>query len=212
MNEHADQLREVFEEHEYLAPDAAAVMAGLHQRALAHRRRRRAAQAAGGAAVTAGLIAGAVVVPGLLPARSGQIVQVSAGADPAAAPSATATTPPTTLDQQWAAYFAAGYDYDDAYELARIWKIQSDPGAVKAEAGRRLLAGQDLPIEPGSAPAAPEPAPGPQDAAVNAFFAAGYDYADAEELARLWHTVDPYHAKAEAGRKLLDGQTLPIQP
>ena len=47
---------------------------------------------------------------------------------------------------------------------------------------------------------------------MGAFFAAGYDYADAVKLAKLWHTVDPYHAKIEGGKRLLAGQTLPIKP
>ena len=45
------------------------------------------------------------------------------------------------------AYFAAGYDYDDAVKLARIWKL-SDPGDAKVKGGKLLLAGKKLPIKP----------------------------------------------------------------
>jgi hypothetical protein len=52
-----------------------------------------------------------------------------------------------------------------------------DIGAVKAEAGRRLLAGETLPIEPG-----PESTPSaePEEYVnIDAFFTAGYTYEDA---------------------------------
>ena len=45
------------------------------------------------------------------------------------------------------AFFAAGYDYDDAVKLARLWK-KSDPYQAKIEGGKRLLAGDTLPIKP----------------------------------------------------------------
>ena len=51
-------------------------------------------------------------------------------------------------DQALSAYFAAGYDYNDALALAQLWHMSGDPSAIKAEAGRRLLAGQALPFKP----------------------------------------------------------------
>ena len=66
MNQDADQLREAFVAHEYLAPDAADVIAVVHERARRYRRRRRAAQSAGGAVLGAGLVAGTVAAPGWL--------------------------------------------------------------------------------------------------------------------------------------------------
>jgi hypothetical protein len=104
------------------------------------------------------------------------------------------------------AYFQAGYDYDDAVKLAKLWKL--NPDQAKVEAGKRLLAGKKLPIKPD--PANVEEA---KDAKrVNAFFEAGYDYTDAEKLARLWKLSDPYQGKVEGGKRLLAGKKLPIKP
>lgn len=209
MIDHRDQLREAFEKHEDLAPDPAQVYARVQELARTYRRRRRGAQAAGGAVLSAGLIAGAINLPGLLTGGTpAPAYVVGAPASPSA--------PPSAAEQQkdWDAYFAAGYDYDDALELARIWNLTGDIGTVKAEAGRRLLAGETLPIQPGTAPSHdPSPAPETAEAAqVDAFFAAGYDYNDAVKLAELWKTSDPYQAKVEGGKKLLAGETLPIKP
>lgn len=111
------------------------------------------------------------------------------------------------LAAQMDAFWAAGYDYDDAVKLGKLWHI-SDLSKVKAEAGKKLLAGQTLPIKatPGDNNPAPDQAP------VDAFFKAGYDYNDAVQLAKLWKLANPYAAKVAAGEKLLAGQTLPIQP
>jgi hypothetical protein len=46
----------------------------------------------------------------------------------------------------------------------------------------------------------------------SAFFDAGYNYADAQKLAAIWHETNITRVKAEAGQKLLDGETLPVQP
>src|ERR1700722_6158811 len=70
MNQDADQLREAFVAHEYLAPDAADVIAVVHEKARRYRRRRRAAQSAGGAVLGAGLVAGTVAAPGWLNSTS----------------------------------------------------------------------------------------------------------------------------------------------
>jgi hypothetical protein len=48
---------------------------------------------------------------------------------------------------------------------------------------------------------------------VDAFAAAGYGYNDAVQLAAIWHTrANVGFVKAEGGRLLLAGQTLPIRP
>jgi hypothetical protein len=107
-----------------------------------------------------------------------------------------------------AAYFAAGYDYNNAVELGKIWN-QTDITQIKAEAGQKLLDGQTLPVKPDNTPAPPDsPA---NDQAVNTFFNAGYDYNDAVKLGKIWN-VSSYHAKIEGGKKLEAGQTLPVQP
>jgi hypothetical protein len=225
VTDNGEKLREAFETHEHLAPDPAAVYARVQELARTYKRRRLTAQAAGGAVLGAGLIAGAVNVPSLLPARPGSGVTVVApGAAPAVTtPAITVPTPEATpslspseqkLQKQWDAYFRAGYGYDDALKLAKIWHSKADVGAVKAEAGRRLLAGQKLPIKPGpeTSASASDGVSTREAARVDAFFAAGYDYNDAVKLAKLWKKSDPYQAKIEGGKRLLAGGTLPIRP
>lgn len=206
-------LRQALRGHEHLAPSAFAVAAGTRELARAYRRRRTVARTAGGAVVTAGLGAAVLAGPGLLDIGTPAVDR----AVPFAAAPALPTPPPVAPQEQREAFFGAGYDYDDAVELARLWGL--DPNGVsdvKAEAGRRLLAGEQLPVAPGTAPAAPAPPVpgldmGPDDPYV-AFLAAGYDWDDAVELARLWGSSDVLQTKADAGQKLLDGETLPIAP
>jgi hypothetical protein len=101
------------------------------------------------------------------------------------------------------AYFNAGYDYNDAQQLASAWH-ETDIDHVKAQAGQQLLDGDKLPVPP-SGPPAP-----PTNLAVSTFFADGYDINDAIKLASLWN-VSTYHAKIEGGKKLENGESLPIQ-
>lgn len=49
--------------------------------------------------------------------------------------------------KQVAKFFAEGYDYDDAATLAKLWK-KPTPYDAKVEGGKRLLAGETLPIKP----------------------------------------------------------------
>jgi len=158
----------------------------------------------------AGLIAGAINLPVLFDRPDTSAVSVSA-AEQFGAPAPAASPSEDDLRKQWDAYFAAGYGYSDAVKLAKIWNLKGEIGGVKAEAGRRLLAGETLPIKPGPE----DPADSTPDLAsqrVDAFFAAGYDYDDAVRLAKLWKTPDPYRAKIAGGKKLLAGETLPFQP
>jgi hypothetical protein len=125
--------------------------------------------------------------------------------------------PATPAERADDAFFAAGYDYNDAVALGALWH-ETDINKVKVEAGAKLEAGQTLPIAPGSAPAAPGGASSQTQAQVQAdraraaFFAAGYSYDDAVRLAQAWHESDTFQVKAQAGQKLLDGETLPIAP
>jgi hypothetical protein len=144
---------------------------------------------------------------------AGETLPIKPGSQPT--PPAASVTPSesvsaTDLD----AYFAAGYGYDDALQLAQLWHMTGDPATVKAEAGRRLLAGEKLPITPMTpSPTPPGSAPvNGTDAAVAAYFSAGYTYNDAVTLGRMWNISDTYQVKADAGQKLLAGQTLPIRP
>jgi hypothetical protein len=220
VNEHGDQLRTAFETHEHLAPDAADVYSRVQELSRSYQRRRWGVQA-GGAVLGVSLIAGAAfVVPGLLPGgQPDGSVSVGAAAaptgKPAASPAAPAGLTPAEalLEQQYAAYFDAGYDYADAEKLAKIWRSTGDIGAVKAEAGRRLLAGEKLPFK--ATPDAEDegeaitPA---QQKKLDAYFAAGYNYDDAVKLAKLWKLKDAFAAKVEGGERLLDGdKKLPVK-
>ena len=214
MTEHGDQLRTAFETHEHLAPDAADVYSRVQELSRSYQRRRWGVQA-GGAVLGVSLIAGAAVtLPGLLP---GQQQQDSVSVGAATMPNMKPSTPPplspseAALDKQYAAYFGAGYDYDDAVVLAKLWKSKDDIGAVKAEAGRRLLAGETLPIKPTPDSEGEEITPA-QQKKLDAYFAAGYNYDDAVKLAKLWKKSDPYQAKIEGGKRLLAGDKLPIKP
>ncbi|MFI7542077.1 hypothetical protein [Actinoplanes sp. NPDC049599] len=217
MNEHGDQLRNAFETHEHLAPDAAAVYSRVQELSRSYQRRRWGVQA-GGAVLGVTLIAGAAItLPGLLPGQDKQQT-VGAGAatmpnmTPSAAPSAA--SPEEELQKQYDAYFAAGYDFDDAIKLAALWRSKEDPGAIKAEAGRRLLAGETLPIKP----TPNDPGTGGEQISpteqkrLDAYFAAGFNYDDAVKLAKIWKLADPYAAKVEGGKRLLADKKLPVKP
>jgi hypothetical protein len=212
VNEHGDQLRNAFETHEHLAPDAAAVYSRVQELSRSYQRRRWGMQA-GGAVLGVSLIAGAAItVPGLLPGQQKQqSVSVGAATMPNMAPSA----PPSDaeLQRQYDAYFNAGYDYDDAVVLAKLWKSTEEPGAIKAEAGRRLLAGETLPIKPTPDDQTPDEEISPTDQKrLDAYFAAGFNYDDAVKLAKLWKLADPYAAKVEGGKRLLADKKLPVKP
>ncbi|MGX6607418.1 hypothetical protein ACWKSP_35625 [Micromonosporaceae bacterium Da 78-11] len=218
MTQHEEQLRDAFETHENLAPDAAAVYARVQELSRAYVWRRRGAQVAGGAVLTAGLVAGVAVLPQFLPGQAANSAAALAPAAPAAAtpsasPTVAGTPAQTEFDKDIAAYFDAGYGYDDAVLLAGIWKTKDDIGAVKAEAGRRLLAGETLPVQPHPNPTGSEEPLDPKtEAAYAAFFGAGYVWDDAVRLAKLWKIKDPSDAKVTAGKKLAAGQTLPFKP
>jgi hypothetical protein len=125
-------------------------------------------------------------------------------------------TPATPQEKALTAYFDAGYDYNDAVTLGTLWH-ETDLAQVKTEAGQKLLDGQSLPVASHS-PVAPSSAPAASNtdstgsAALDAYFAAGYDYNAAVTLGTMWHETDILQIKTEAGQKLLDGQTLPIAP
>lgn len=52
-------------------------------------------------------------------------------------------------DPLWSAFAGAGYTYDDAVALAALWS--TDVTEAKARIGQAVLAGEALPIAPGSA-------------------------------------------------------------
>lgn len=207
-----DRLSDTFAAHEHMAPDADTVLARAREIARVYQRRRWAVRATGGAALGAGIVAGSLVLPGVSSGGSTTVVMPAAGGgNGSAQPSPT----PVTVTNALNAYFAAGYDYQDALKLKKLWHSSGDIEQVKAEAGAKLLEGQQLPIKPsGPWEATPPSAPSVPTVSgkdIYAFFAAGYTYDDAVKLGRLWHE-SPYKAKSDAGKKLAAGQTLPVAP
>jgi hypothetical protein len=218
MNENIDELSETFQAHEYLAPDAATVLERANAIARTYCRRRRAARATGASVLGAGLVAGAATFPRWEwhPGSSDEVTAVqpaSGGGTPNGNPTPSASpkpsAPPTpkayTQQQELNEFFADGYDYDNAVALASLWN-KTDVYQVKADAGLKLLEGATLPVPPNGTPMSAT------ERAQNTFFAAGYDYNDAVTLGTMWHETDISQVKAEAGQKLLAGQTLPILP
>lgn len=68
-------------------------------------------------------------------------------------------------------------------------------------------------IKSGAAyPASTDTSPPPESPALTAYFNAGYDYTNAQQLAKLWNETDINQVKTEAGQKLLNGETLPVKP
>jgi len=211
VSKHEDQLREAFETHEDMAPDAAAVYARVQELSRSYKWRRRGVQAAGGVVVGAGLIAGVINLPAVLPGSPGtNSSAVMPGAVPVAvSPSAAVVDEQTALN----AYSDAGYGYDDAERLAKLWGKKGDIVQVKSDAGRKLLAGQKLPFAPTpDTPVTEEPADPVRDARFEAYFGAGYSYDEAVKLAKLWKLPDPGAAKIEGGKRLLAGEKLPVKP
>jgi hypothetical protein len=216
VTQHADQLREAFESHENLAPDPGAVYARVQELSRKYKRRRRGAQVAGGAVLSAGLIAAGINLPAFLPGHAGGNAGIGVAA-PDPVPSVASSYGPIDQNEGLTAYFDAGYGYNDAVQLAALWHTKADIGNVKVEAGRRLIAGETLPIKPTGNPgptASPTDDPQAKDdqAAFDAFFNAGYVWDDAVRLAKAWHLADPSDAKIKAGKKIEAHQPLPFKP
>ncbi len=214
MSDHGEQLREAFETQENQIPDPAAVYARVMELSTTYQRRRRGLQIAGGSVLGAGLLVTAFQVPNML-ADSGSAGGSGTGVVVAAAPAPSPTLSEAEQQKAWDAYFQAGYGYDDALKLSKLWNVK-DIGTVKAEAGEKLLAGKKLPFAP-----LPQPTdtydPGTavslkEGAIVDAFYTSGYDLTDAVTLARIWKLDSAYKAKVKGGTELLDGKKLPVKP
>jgi hypothetical protein len=154
---HEEQLRDAMEEHEYLAPDQATVWARIELLAQIYRRRSLILRSAGSVVLSAGLVAGLVQMHTFI---EGGVTALPPAASPSAGPSPAPTirpkaprTAPTKSptpapgEREMNAYFEAGYGWKDAEKLARLWHIR-DPTDAKVEGGRRLLAGERLPVRP----------------------------------------------------------------
>lgn len=102
-------------------------------------------------------------------------------------------------------FFGVGYDYDDAVALADYWGLEF-PYDAKIKAGLELKAGAELP--PVAQPSVAEDFT-LEGLQLDAFFNAGYDYADAVALADFWGEADTYEAKLKAGALIKAGLDVP---
>jgi hypothetical protein len=198
MYEEREILLDTFDAHADTKIDTADVLAKVDAISRSRRRNRWVVQATGASLATVGLIAGGMGLPALLSngAPHGRSTIVNAASD---------GSDEHTQAQELSAFFNAGYVYADAEQLAKLWN-QTDITRVKAEAGGKLLDGETLPVQPSGDPVTPA------DKDVVAFFNAGYDYNDAVALAGIWHTTDAYQAKIKGGKRIEDGESLPIPP
>jgi hypothetical protein len=178
--------------------DSVDVLTRANAIARSRRRQRWVVQVTGVSLVTAGLVAGGLGLPRLLSGSAGH------GHAATIRPADGGSGSTYTTDQEDQAFFDAGYQYQDAQQLATLWNA-SNLDQVKAQAGEMLLDGESLPIPPSGQPVAPE------DQAVQAFFAAGYSYNDAVTLAGVWK-VSTYQAKIQGGTDIENGEGLPIPP
>lgn len=103
-----------------------------------------------------------------------------------------------------AAFWDAKYTYEQLLALAAEWKV--DELEAKVQAGQRILANDTSEINAvvGAAGQGAGPAP------VQAFFASGYSYDDAVELAEEWGT-GTYDAKVRASGLIAAGQGSTIE-
>lgn len=149
------------EDHEYLAPHPGAVYARVQLLAQIYRRRRFLVHSVSGVLLSAGLLVGLVQMHGFIqgevapPPMAPGLGTPEPGPPPpapsaASRPAETEENPPRPDDPELAAYFGAGYGWDDAVRLARLWNLD-DPTDAKVKAGHRLLADESLPIRPGGA-------------------------------------------------------------
>jgi hypothetical protein len=129
-----------------------------------------------------------------------------AGAPASTQAAVTALAKPTRAEKL-KAYFAAGYDYQDAVRLARYWANGTTPFRAKVRTG-------GLVINPGKfgVPFGPKATPWTvsQDVALGTFFNNGYDVNEAIFLAEQWHMTNLSNVKVRAGRKILAGIKLPV--
>jgi hypothetical protein len=198
MYEDRKILVDTFDAHTDMSVDTADVLARVDAISRSRRRNRWVVQATGASLATVSLVAGGIALPGLL-------TDSAPHGRPATVRVAAQGNAEHTQAQELNAFFDAGYIYGDAVKLATLWN-ETNITRVKAEAGQKLLDGETLPVQPSG-----DPVP-PADKDVEAFFSAGYDYNDAVTLAGTWHTTNAYQAKVKAGKKIENGEALPIPP
>ncbi|WP_250030784.1 hypothetical protein [Paractinoplanes maris] len=214
MFEDEDRLREAMEEHERLAPDRvadrAAVWARVELLARIYRRRNVFVRSAGSVALSAGLVAGLVQMHGFIQGGVAQPPATSVGvrdvSPPASGqPATSAALPPSS--PRASSLPAPGQPATSTALPPSSPRASSlpAPGRPATSGGSRV---SSPPVS--GPPTAPDTASGRDP--LNAYFGAGYGWDEAEKLARLWRLDDPGDAKVEAGRRLINGEPLPLRP
>lgn len=171
------------------------------------------------------LVAGGMIAASLSLAGAGAAIAAGRGAQDDVPDTALTGEPvaPEPIEDVAAAaaneaFWAAGYTSDDLVTLAGLWQL--DQAETKVAAGRLLLAGEALPIAPGSSPVTETDGDGTDWSTLpdgytreqyEAFWGAGYTVADLDALSALWQT-DAIQTKSTAGQMILDGQTVPVAP
>ncbi|MBC8091194.1 MAG: hypothetical protein H7Y15_04495 [Pseudonocardia sp.] len=133
------------------------------------------------------------------------VLPAVAGASAPQAGIARAVQSDVVEDPAVAAFFAAGYSYDDAVVLAGIWALP-DPYRAKIEAGRYLEQGVALADSPRATIGAAEGIP--DEVLTDLFLGAGYTLDDATVLAQQW-AVTVSGAKVRGGVELKAVGVLP---
>ena len=171
------------------------------------------------------MVAGGMIAASLSLAGAGAAIAAGRGAPddvPDAALPGDPVAPEPVEDEAAAAaydaFWAAGYTGDDLVALAALWQLRQSE--TKVAAGQMLLAGEALPIAPGSSPVVGTDSDGTVWETLpdgytreqyEAFWGAGYTQADVDALSALWQ-LDATETKSTAGQMILDGQTVPVAP
>ncbi|MBB4692900.1 hypothetical protein [Paractinoplanes abujensis] len=183
VNQFDEHIRDGMAEGERLPTDPAVVYARVQELSQSYRQRRRLAQSAGSAVLGVGLIAGLVQMHGFLQGGT-------------AAPQSTSSS------------FHPADPVPSSSRAAAVPSSRADPAHAGPPGPSR--AGRARAASSGPAAGGAERRAGARE--LDAFFNAGYHWAQAEQLARLWNIEDPADAKIVAGRRLLAGQRLPVAP
>ncbi len=109
----------------------------------------------------------------------------------------------------YAAYWDAGYNYDQLLTLADEWNLSQFE--AKARAGNAILAGDTSSFDSLVEGIEAQPVESPDLSVVpsQSYWDAGYDYDDAVVLAEAWNTT-PYEAKVIAGDMIDDGDVAEL--
>lgn len=105
--------------------------------------------------------------------------------------------------------FWGSYSSEDVSALSALWA--TDAIETKARAGQMLIEGEPLPLEEAYAAAPKYAAEKERSEALDAFWAAGYTYADLQQVLTIWEG-DELEVKTRIGRTVIEGGYVPVAP